>query len=56
MKEPNKMFNLLLPFRQYQALRERGLKTDVPIAELIRRGVDFALQTSKPEKPAKSGD
>ncbi len=51
MKEATKMFNLLLPFRQYQALRERGVKKNVSIAEQIRQGVDYILTSTKSEQP-----
>ena len=53
-KEPNKLFNLLLPFQKYQALRERGITTNTSIAELIRRGVDFVLSDGKSKKPGSS--
>lgn len=54
-REPNKLFNLLLPFQKYQALRERGIQTNTPIAVLIRRGVDFVLRDEKSKKPVTTG-
>lgn len=45
VKEANKLFNLLLPFRQYQELRSLGVKTNRPIAEIIRQGIDLVLKS-----------
>ncbi|MCK6470039.1 MAG: ribbon-helix-helix domain-containing protein [Candidatus Brocadia sinica] len=45
VREANKLFNLLLPFKQYQELRDLGTKTNRPIAEIVREGIDLVLKT-----------
>lgn len=47
MKEPTKFFNLLIPYDHYVALRNLRRKTDVPIAELVRRGIALILEGAK---------
>lgn len=51
VKEANKLFNLLLPFNQYQELRNLRRKTDIPIAEIIRQGISIVLERAKAGNP-----
>lgn len=46
-REPNKLFNLLLPFGQYEALRILGTQRNEPIAAIIRRGISHILKSTK---------
>jgi len=40
---PNKFFNLLLPYEQYRKLKILSREEDLPIAALIRSGIDHVL-------------
>lgn len=50
VREPNKLFNLLLPFKQYEALRILGSQRNEPIAEIIRRGINLVLKNTRQSK------
>lgn len=44
---PSKNFNLILPFATYRELKQLSIKNEKPIAELVRRGIDFVLKNQK---------
>lgn len=44
VREPNKLFNLLLPFETYQELRMIAIKKEISIAEIVRSGIDLLLK------------
>jgi len=44
MKQAHRLFNLLIPFKTYEELKEISAKTERPIAELVRLGIDIVLR------------
>ncbi len=45
MKEAHRFFNLLLPFKTYEELKLLSVKTEKPIAQIIRTGIGLVLKT-----------
>jgi len=43
--EPEKFYNFLMPFSQYQKLRVLAKEMDLPMAELVRQGVGLVLES-----------
>lgn len=44
---PSKNYNLIMPFATYRELKKLSKKKEKPIAELVRRGVDFVLKNQE---------
>ncbi len=44
MKQAHRFFNLLIPFKTYEELKEISAKTERPIAEIVRHGIDRVLK------------
>lgn len=44
MKQAHRFFNLLLPYSQYEDLKNLSIKTEKSIAQIIREGVDIVLK------------
>ncbi len=45
MKQAHRFFNLLLPFKTYEELKILSVKTERPIAQIIRKGIGLVLKT-----------
>jgi predicted DNA-binding protein len=44
MKQAHRFFNLLIPFKTYEELKEISAKTERPIAEIVRQGIGLVLK------------
>lgn len=47
MKEACRFYSLLLPLRQHEKLVALSRKTGLPLAKLIRQGIDRLLENPK---------
>lgn len=47
MKQACRVFNLLISFKAYEDLKAMSAKTEKPIAEIIRQGIDIVLKDPK---------
>lgn len=54
MKEPCRFYSLLLPLRQHEALQAMSRERGVPLAKLIRSGIDLLLKGDNYECDAKN--
>ena len=48
--QPSKFFNFAMPFEMYIALRKLSVRSEAPIAELVRAGIRHILE-DKPSIP-----
>ncbi|NUO10026.1 MAG: ribbon-helix-helix domain-containing protein [Candidatus Brocadia sp.] len=46
MKQGYRFFNLLIPFKTYEELKALSAKTEKPVAEIVRQGIDIMLINS----------
>lgn len=53
VREANKLFNVVLPFPLYEALRKSAYKRQESMAELTRRGIELVLESEKRVTQAK---
>ncbi len=54
MKEAQRFFNLLLPFKTYEELKGLSIRTDRPIAQIIRKGIENVLKLENQNGEVKS--
>lgn len=47
MKQACRIFNLLLPFKTYEELKTISARTEKPVAEIIRQGINLVLKNPK---------
>jgi len=47
MKEPCKLFSVVLPFEVYEKLKAVSRADEISVGELVRRGVDLLLHDLK---------
>lgn len=47
MKEACRFFSFLFPIRQHEALQKISRERGIPLAVLIRQGIDLLLEKSK---------
>lgn len=43
MKQAHRFFNLLLPYSQYEELKNLSIKPEKSVAQIIREGIDIVL-------------
>ncbi len=43
--EPVKFFNFAMPFEMYQKLKRISIESELPIAALVRQGVEYVLRS-----------
>lgn len=41
---PSKNYNLILPYTTYRKLKDISARKEIPIAEIVRQGIDLVLE------------
>ena len=47
MKQACRFFNLLIPFKTYEELKTLSARTEKPVAEIVRQGIDLILKNHR---------
>ena len=47
MKQAHRFFNLLLPYSQYEELKNLSIKTEQSVAQIVRQGIDLVLKNKE---------